>query len=69
MCKSWVFLGVAYTGLENDQEAEKSYRQAIELNGESLLAWQGLINLYEKRKRYSEMASTIESILPKVAQR
>lgn len=64
---SWVFLGVAYTGLEDDEEAEKSYRRAIEINPDQLLAWQGLVSFYEKRKRFEEMAKTIQDILPKVA--
>ncbi|KAI9271925.1 hypothetical protein BDA99DRAFT_534395 [Phascolomyces articulosus] len=63
---AWVFLGVAYTGLENDEEAEKSYRRAIEINPEQLLAWQGLVSFYEKRGRKDDMAKIIHEILPKV---
>ncbi|KAI9489583.1 hypothetical protein BDB00DRAFT_842592 [Zychaea mexicana] len=65
-CHSWVFLGVAYTGLENDEEAEKSYRRAIEINSDQLLAWHGLVSFYEKRGRKEDMAQIIHDILPKV---
>ncbi|KAI8140771.1 hypothetical protein BJV82DRAFT_621045 [Fennellomyces sp. T-0311] len=63
---AWVFLGVAYTGLENDEEAVKSYRRAIELNPDQMLAWQGLVSFYEKRGQKEEMAKIIHEILPKV---
>ena len=71
MCvrNSWVFLGVAYTGLENDEEAEKSYKRAIEINADQLLAWQGLVSFYEKRGRKDDMAKIIHEILPTVIER
>ncbi|KAI9312434.1 hypothetical protein BX666DRAFT_2142351 [Dichotomocladium elegans] len=65
---AWVFLGVAYTGLENDEEAEKSYRRAIEINPDTMLAWQGLVSFYEKRQRYDDMAKIINDLLPRVAE-
>ncbi|CAO3639771.1 unnamed protein product [Cunninghamella blakesleeana] len=61
---AYVFLGVAYAGLDNEEEAEKAYRQAIDINSEQLLAWQGLITLYEKKEKYEEVLKTIDHVLP-----
>ncbi|KAG1219330.1 hypothetical protein G6F68_021436 [Rhizopus microsporus] len=66
---SWVFLGVAYTGLEDDQEAEEAYKRAIEINPDTMLAWHGLVNFYEKRNKQTELAKTIQDILPRVVAR
>lgn len=66
---SWVFLGVAYTGLEDDQEAEEAYKRAIEINTDSMLGWQGLINFYEKRQKYTELSTTLQDIIPRVVTR
>ncbi|KAG1145173.1 hypothetical protein G6F37_001194 [Rhizopus arrhizus] len=63
---AWVFLGVAYTGLEDDQEAEEAYKRAIEINPDTMLAWHGLVNFYEKRNKQTELAKTIQDILPRV---
>ncbi|RCI03355.1 Superkiller protein 3 [Rhizopus stolonifer] len=63
---AWVFLGVAYTGLEDDQEAEEAYKRAIEINTDSMLGWQGLINFYEKRQKYTELSTTLQDIIPRV---
>ncbi|KAF7726139.1 Superkiller protein 3 [Apophysomyces ossiformis] len=65
---AWVFLGVAHTGLEEDEEAEEAYKRAIEINSTSMLAWQGLISFYEKRSRYNQLLGTIEQILPQIVE-
>ncbi|KAI8379442.1 uncharacterized protein BYT42DRAFT_568792 [Radiomyces spectabilis] len=62
---AWVFLAVAYTGLEDDQEAESAYKRALEINSDSMLAWQGLISFYEKRSRWAELERTIQHLLPR----
>lgn len=66
---SWVFLGVAYTNLEDDEEAENAYKRAIEINSENMLGWQGLVSFYEKRNRKVELAKTIQDLLPRIIQR
>ncbi|KAI8097505.1 uncharacterized protein BX664DRAFT_293076 [Halteromyces radiatus] len=63
---AYVFLGVAYAGLNNTEEAEKAYQHAIEINSEQLLAWQGLVSLYEKQDNYQAVLQTIDLILPKL---
>ncbi|EEB08643.1 ski complex TPR repeat subunit Ski3 [Schizosaccharomyces japonicus yFS275] len=44
-----VFLGLGYVSLENYAEAEHAYLEATEIDNKSLLAWQGLWNLYDKK--------------------
>ncbi|KAG0175013.1 Superkiller protein 3 [Apophysomyces sp. BC1021] len=65
---AWVFLGVAHTGLDEDEEAEEAYKRAIEINSTSMLAWQGLISFYEKRSRHDDLVRTIDYILPQVTE-
>ncbi|KAG2232766.1 hypothetical protein INT48_001120 [Thamnidium elegans] len=62
---AWVFLGVAYTGLEDDEEAEAAYKRAIEINDENMLGWQGLVSFYEKRNKKVELAKTIQQLIPR----
>jgi superkiller protein 3 len=64
-----VFLGVAYTGLENDQEAEEAYQRAIEINTDNMLGWQGLVNFYEKRNKQEALAKTIQKLIPRMIER
>lgn len=66
---SWVFLGVAYTGLENDEEAEEAYKRAIEINSDNMLGWQGLVSFYEKRNKLEALAKTIDLLIPRVIER
>ncbi|KAI9468081.1 MAG: hypothetical protein EXX96DRAFT_591852 [Benjaminiella poitrasii] len=63
---AWVFLGVAYTGLENDEEAEEAYKRAIEINPETMLAWHGLVSFYEKRNKQDLLAKTINQLIPRL---
>lgn len=67
--KSWVFLGVAYTGLENDEEAEEAYKRAIEINSDNMLGWHGLVSFYEKRNKLEPLAKTIDLLIPRVIER
>lgn len=69
MISSWVFLGVAYTGLENDEEAEEAYKRAIEINTDNMLGWQGLISFYEKRNKQEALARTIQQLIPRAIKR
>ncbi|XP_067885819.1 superkiller complex protein 3 [Heterodontus francisci] len=45
---AWVFIGVAAAELEQPDQAKTAYKKAAELDPDQLLAWQGLLNLYEK---------------------
>ncbi|KAI8329610.1 hypothetical protein EDC96DRAFT_489511 [Choanephora cucurbitarum] len=63
---AWVFLGVAYTGLEDDQEAEEAYKRAIEINNDNMLGWHGLVSFYEKREKLEPLAKTIHQLIPRV---
>ncbi|CEP11408.1 hypothetical protein [Parasitella parasitica] len=65
---AWVFLGVAYTGLENDSEAEEAYKRAIEINSDNMLGWQGLVSFYEKRNKLEPLAKTLELLIPRVTE-
>ncbi|KAL9546009.1 hypothetical protein MBANPS3_006873 [Mucor bainieri] len=65
---AWVFLGVAYTGLENDEEAEEAYKRAIEINPDNMLGWQGLVSFYEKRNKLEPLAKTIDLLIPRVVE-
>jgi superkiller protein 3 len=44
-----VFAGVSLLNLSQYTESENSYREAISVNSTNPLAWQGLINLFEKQ--------------------
>ena len=44
-----VFAGVSLLNLSRYAESEKSYREAISLSDTNPLAWQGLMNLFEKQ--------------------
>ncbi|KAJ3264694.1 Superkiller protein 3, partial [Borealophlyctis nickersoniae] len=57
-----VFLGLANQNLDKFDDSEKAYRKAIDLNKESLLAYQGLANLFEKTKNNNGLAETLETI-------
>ncbi|KAI8975433.1 hypothetical protein BDF20DRAFT_606329 [Mycotypha africana] len=65
---AWVFLGVAHTNLENDDEAEEAYKRAIEINSNNMLGWHGLVSFYEKRKRYQQLTKTIDQLLPRLVE-
>ncbi|XP_069819036.1 superkiller complex protein 3 [Dendropsophus ebraccatus] len=45
---AWVFIGLAASELEQPEQAQAAYKKASEIEPEQLLAWQGLVNLYEK---------------------
>ncbi|KAM3588689.1 Superkiller protein 3 [Umbelopsis sp. WA50703] len=59
---AYVFLGVAHNGLEQYEDAENDYKKAIEINQDQLLAWQGLVNLFEKREKWSDLAETLNKL-------
>ena len=47
---AYVFLGLAYEKQDHSQTSEDAYRKAIQVKDEDILAWQGLVTLYEKQK-------------------
>ncbi|KAI9307176.1 hypothetical protein BJ944DRAFT_238079 [Cunninghamella echinulata] len=61
---AYVFLGVAYAGLDNEEEAENAYKQAIDISSDQPLAWQGLVSLYEKKEKYNDVLKAIDHALP-----
>jgi superkiller protein 3 len=48
-----VFAGVSLLNLSRFEESEKEYRDAISGNKTNPLAWQGLVNLFEKQGNLS----------------
>ncbi|KAI8341483.1 hypothetical protein BC941DRAFT_510688 [Chlamydoabsidia padenii] len=60
---AYVFLGVAYAGLNNGEESVKAYKHAIEINPDSLLAWQGLLSFYEKQDNHEKVLGIIDKLL------
>ncbi|MCJ1335027.1 Superkiller protein 3 [Bachmanniomyces sp. S44760] len=46
---AYVFLGLAHEKTDRDDESEKAYKAAVNIKDEDVLAWQGLITLYEKQ--------------------
>ncbi|KAJ3128460.1 Superkiller protein 3 [Nowakowskiella sp. JEL0407] len=51
---AYVFLGVAELNLKNYDESEQAYKNAIALNSNDKLAFQGLLKLYEDQKYPAE---------------
>uniref|UniRef100_A0A3Q3WEK4 Uncharacterized protein n=1 Tax=Mola mola TaxID=94237 RepID=A0A3Q3WEK4_MOLML len=49
---AWVFIGLAASELEQPDQAQTAYKKAAELEPKQLLAWQGLVNLYEKTDQW-----------------
>ena len=45
-----VFAGVSLLNLSQHVDSEQSFREAVSLNNTNPLAWQGLINLFEKQE-------------------
>lgn len=45
-----VFLGLALDKLDHNDESEKAYHAAAKIKDADALAWQGLINLYDKQE-------------------
>jgi tetratricopeptide (TPR) repeat protein len=57
-----VFLGLAHARLEQFDKAEKAYDDACLLSPENGLAWQGLIDLYEKNgDRFLDLAKKLSA--------
>ncbi|OSD01253.1 TPR-like protein [Trametes coccinea BRFM310] len=57
-----VFLGLAYLRLGELEKSEQAYRKAIDLNPEQALAWQGIMQLYEKQENWEEYVKTLRKI-------
>jgi tetratricopeptide (TPR) repeat protein len=45
-----VFAGLSLLNLSQFSDSEKSFREAVSLNNTNPLAWQGLVNLFEKQR-------------------
>ncbi|KAH8828520.1 superkiller protein 3 [Flagelloscypha sp. PMI_526] len=58
-----VFLALAYSELGQLDESEQSYRNAIQLNKDQLLAWQGLSKLYEKAQKWSQYGDSLVELM------
>ncbi|KAK4048297.1 Superkiller protein 3 [Microbotryomycetes sp. JL201] len=63
-----VFLALALFNLEKYEEAEETYKKAIELGPTQLLARQGLVAFYEKRQRWSDCDQALSEVLDICAQ-
>lgn len=65
-----MFLGLALSSASPPQnaEAEKAYRKAVTLSPKQVLAWQGLVTLYEKQGKWDEMAETQMKVLEVLAE-
>jgi superkiller protein 3 len=50
-----VFAGLSLLHLDLLDESEKAYREAIRLNASNSLAWQGLVNLFEKTEDLAKL--------------
>lgn len=57
-----VFSGLAYSNLDDFTKGEVSYQRAIDLDGKNLLAWQGLLNLYQNSGQVSKFVDTSSRI-------
>ncbi|RPD63776.1 TPR-like protein [Lentinus tigrinus ALCF2SS1-6] len=57
-----VFLGIAFSNLKQYSESEQAYRKAIETDSEQLLAWQGLLKLYEESENWPEALKTLRKL-------
>lgn len=45
---AFIFLGLSHQEIGQADEALKSFRKAVKLKPDPLLAWSGLVNFYEK---------------------
>ncbi|CDO72766.1 hypothetical protein BN946_scf184994.g19 [Trametes cinnabarina] len=57
-----VFLGLAYLRLDEVEKSEQAYRKAIELNPDQALAWQGILQLYEKQQNWPEYVKGLQAL-------
>ncbi|KAK9457891.1 hypothetical protein V1511DRAFT_491157 [Dipodascopsis uninucleata] len=61
--KAYILLGYCYMMLNSAEDSEKAYRKAIELNEKSPFGYQGLMNLFEKRKNVSKYLDVVEPLV------
>ena len=64
-----VFAGVSLLNLSQYRESEESYREAVVLNNTNPLAWQGLLNLFEKQGNLNGMKEASLSLADIYSQR
>ncbi|GAA5985800.1 hypothetical protein JCM11641_006210 [Rhodosporidiobolus odoratus] len=58
-----VFLALALFNLDKPDEAEESYKKAIEQSPNQPLARQGLASFYEKRQRWTDYARELQGLM------
>ncbi|KAF5351978.1 hypothetical protein D9756_007386 [Leucocoprinus leucothites] len=57
-----VFLALALFKLDQLDESEQTYRKAIELSPETILAWQGLSQFYEQIGKFEPLLDTLKRL-------
>jgi len=58
-----VFLGLAFLELGQLEKSEQAYRNAIQLNRDQVLAWQGISKFYERVEKWDEYADTLQHLM------
>ncbi|CCG80707.1 putative Antiviral protein [Taphrina deformans PYCC 5710] len=59
---AYVFLGLAYTNMADYVAAQKNYERAIKIEINSLLGWQGLLNMFEKSGNVTSYIDTASRV-------
>ncbi|KAK9450965.1 uncharacterized protein V1518DRAFT_167002 [Limtongia smithiae] len=58
-----ILLAYSHSHLNEFQDAEATYKKAIELNPKSITAWQGLRDLYKQYMKISQYIDTVKQLL------
>ncbi|RKP23343.1 hypothetical protein SYNPS1DRAFT_24611, partial [Syncephalis pseudoplumigaleata] len=58
-----VMAGAALFQLEQYDKCEEALKRALDSQPDSAVAWQGLVNLYERQHRQEELANALEQLL------
>lgn len=58
-----VFLGLASLELGQHEKSEQAYRNAIQLNRDQALAWQGISKFYERMEKWEAFADTLQHLM------
>ncbi|BGP48364.1 Superkiller protein 3 [Rhodotorula kratochvilovae] len=64
-----VFLALALFNLDQPEEAEETYKKAIEQSPSQALARQGLASFYEKKQRWTDYARELQGLMQLFAER
>ena len=57
-----VFQALALLHLGQGHEAENSYSKAIQVDPEQILAWQGLVRVYETLSQWEKLSVALEEL-------